>query len=723
MPGTVRDSVRSALLLLVVTSIACEGSVLMGLAPAPATGGPPAASSGVPGGAPAATSPGASPTDPPATNTTPPAAVPGGTPLVLTAPAAMSIPTTRPRLWWNAERLAQAKRWFAANPFTPRADQPENLALHHVLTGDATSARSAIAWLMNLTVGTGETSSDGARWYGETAILIFDWCHDQMTEAERATIIARWNGYITTLDAKPWGGPGMEANNYYWGYLRNALEWAVASYHENPQAPAILEHALETRWKKSFLPYAAGPGKGGVPQEGSQYGRYILSYATIPMTTAALLGNDMWNQTAFFKEALLYLFYATTPSPTVTRGTSQSRYELFPFNDDEFFRQGGTAEFPHYAAFVAGAIERWRGTGLAGHAQAWLDQVRPAFNKLDAAVFTPTAPRPLSALPLDYYAPGNSYLYTRNRWGADATLVNLTLGRTTGTGQGGHEHTDWGGFQIWRAGRWLSRESTGYVDPIAGFKGGPAIDCSSELGHNAAVLFDGAGIKGRAFRKGPPRTLRLESRPQHSYAVVDLSDAYRVVAGTPPDRDNPFARTAVREYLFVRPLETLVVLDRLEASGEQKPAAAITRTFVTHFETAPQVQGASVLDVNGDQALRLTTLVPAAPVYRVIDEGGPIGQFRLELDGGGAAQSYFLNVLSARGAQDAEVSARVSETADGFEVTLSHPTKGSGKVLFKKGMASSGGAFGYAASGAPVTAPLIDRVQGIQVGNDGPAWQ
>jgi hypothetical protein len=657
-------------------------------------------------------------TPPPATPPAP-AASTGAPPLALALPTAMNIPTTHPRLWWNAERLARAKTWFAAHPFTPKADEPLNQAFHYLLTGNAASARQAISYLMNLSIGTSETSSDSARWYGEIGLLIFDWCHDQLTDAERAALVTRWNGYVNTLDAKVWGGPGMEANNYYWGYLRNAFEWAVASYQENPEAPAILKHALETRWRDSFLPFAAAAGKGGVPQEGSQYGRYILQYPVIPMTTAALLGNDMWNQTAFYKEALFYLIYSSTPAPTATRGMAQSKFEMFPFNDDEFFRQGGTAEDSHYASFLAAAIERWRGSSLAGYAQAWLDLVKPPMDPVDASVFTPATAKPFSGLPLDYFAPGNSYFYTRNRWAPDATLVNLTLGRTTGTGQGGHEHTDWGGFQMWRAGRWLSRESTGYVDPIAGFRGAGTVDCSSEIGHNAAVLFDGAGIKSRAGRKGPPRTLRVESRPDYSFAVVDLSDAYHIVPGERVERDNPLVKSAVREYLFVRPLESLIVLDRLEATNP-----GTTRTFITHFETSPQIQGASVLDVNGDQAVRVSTLSPAAPAYRVVDEGGPIGQFRLELDGGsGAAQSYFLNVLSARGAQDPEVTAKLVETGDAFEVTLTHPTKGTAKVVLKKGMTSAGGSFGYSAGPVPALAPLTDRVQGTHMSNEGPVWE
>ena len=76
---------------------------------------------------------------------------------------------------------------------------------------------------------------------------MFDWCYDQMTANERSTLITRWNGYIETLNAKDWGGIGMEANNYYTGYMRNTIEWGIATYPRTT-APAILQYGLATRW-------------------------------------------------------------------------------------------------------------------------------------------------------------------------------------------------------------------------------------------------------------------------------------------------------------------------------------------------------------------------------------------------------------------------------------------------------------------------------------------
>ena len=66
--------------------------------------------------------------------------------------------------------------------------------------------------------------------------------------------------------------------NYYWGYWRSALDWAITSAQDgNPLATTFLNDALITRWQNSFLPYAAGGrGRGGVAAEGSILSRSVL---------------------------------------------------------------------------------------------------------------------------------------------------------------------------------------------------------------------------------------------------------------------------------------------------------------------------------------------------------------------------------------------------------------------------------------------------------------
>jgi hypothetical protein len=172
-------------------------------------------------------------------------------------------------------------------------------------------------------------------------------------------------------------------------------------------------------------------------------------------------------------------------------------------------------------------------------------------------------------------------------------------------------------------------------------------------------------------------------------------------------------------------LETLVVFDRiLSKDGGQTLAANTAKMALIHFEAAPVLQDANhALATLGNQAVRLTTLLPSTPVYKVVNEG-PVGQNRLQISTSGAAQSYFLNVLQGRDAAGADLTSQLTETSTSFSVILSHPTLGTATFTFLKGDTSSGGSFGYTATGTSTTStPLPSRVQGVTVNDNGPAWE
>src|SRR5512134_2863730 len=52
----------------------------------------------------------------------------------------LEIPTTRPRLWWTPERLAQARAWYAANSFNPGRTDYLGQAFRFLMTGETAYA-------------------------------------------------------------------------------------------------------------------------------------------------------------------------------------------------------------------------------------------------------------------------------------------------------------------------------------------------------------------------------------------------------------------------------------------------------------------------------------------------------------------------------------------------------------------------------------------------------
>jgi hypothetical protein len=304
----------------------------------------------------------------------------------------------------------------------------------------------------------------------------------------------------------------------------------------------------------------------------------------------------------------------------------------------------------------------------------------------------------------------------------------------------GHSHEDWGSFSLWRGGRWVMRETAGYSDSIAGTPGiasNASQDSGSQLAHNVPVFTNVAlGLDSNAKYTLPtvhpsgPSVNRLESNTKYFYADVDLTGAYKW------DNGHSSFNTGVvghveRELLYVRSLETTIVLDRITTQNQTHPSAALTAaqvvtSFLTHYETNPTIEDANhYTATNGTQVLRQTVLLPATPTFRVIDEGGDVGQFRVEVDASGAAQRYQLHVLQARDTAGSNLQAGVVDSTPGdaasgtFTVTL-HPATGSDTVIvFNKGPSSSAGSINVAGAGV---VNLRTTVQPISYTDNGPAW-
>jgi hypothetical protein len=622
----------------------------------------------------------------------------------------LTIPAGHPRIWWNAERITRAREWYQRNPFTARTYPPEegafDNALLYVLTGNAQYCRTAIGYASGILVTnlaanspTEGVASDGLRWYGEQVIVTYDWCHAQLTQEEKDLLLNRWNFYLDNIRQHSWGNALMYESNFNWGYMRNMIEWGIATYGENPMADTLLADGLINRWQNNFAPYArTGGGRGGVWQEGSNYGGAIGDYATIPFVTAMLLGRNILAETNHQKENIYYVIYATTPDRTFHLPSGKSFYEIFPFADDGRFQDGGFITSSVWGDFMATVSDHWRDQPAGQYARRWINLVSSVSSPLIQAVDHGSATLDFSNLPLDYYAAGPAFLYGRNQWGAQATTWQLQLGLARDPG---HGHNDLGSWQIWRNGRWLSRETTGYVDTILNYAGTGVVDNGEAVGHNT-ILINGDGSSAKHEKPETMYTMRrVESRPQYSFSAVDLSPGY-----------SSRASHVEREFLFIRSLETMLVFDRIDAAS--------TKTFLAHFEQSPTVDQANrvVNAVNGTQALRLTTLLPAAPTYTVITEGSHVGQYRLQVDSPGAGQTYFLHVLQAKGASDPNVSASLVDGGSSYTVTLTHPTKGAVVVLLQKGMTSAGGSITMSGQ----TYALINGMQPMTVTSSGPAW-
>ncbi|MBL8953229.1 MAG: heparinase II/III family protein [Myxococcaceae bacterium] len=606
----------------------------------------------------------------------------------------LAIPPGHPRIGFDAQRLAAARERFTAQPFTPRRDAWDEVALRALLSRDPQSCRTAIDRALGHDVSS--FSSDIANWEAEAAILAYDWCFDAWSAAERADFIARWNSFLLEETMQAWGNTDMPQSDVFWHYLRNELLFGVATFHENPMADGFLRHALDVRFTGAFVPSAANGGRGGVLQPGSNRGCFVTSAATLPFVTAQLHGRDLWAETAFFRDAVWYLAYATTPALTRLDGSSSRFFEVFPSNEDGEWEFGNSAGRSEYGDFMTAAERRYPASATGRIARSWLDLTGAPRSQAARSTESPIVAAPFTGLPLDAFFAGTQWLYGRSAWGGAATVFQAQLGVLSGNG---FEHEDLGNWQLWRNGVWLSRESAAYYVMYVGQGGMGSQFARHAIGHNV-LLVNGRGLAHEEGR-GAPVVRRLESNPQWVYADADLTGGYRVTDMYNPQRDNPAAQHVERELLFLRGLETLVILDRVQTTAPS--------TFLAHFETAPVLEDAThVSAVNADQAVRLTTLLPAGATYRVVNEGS-LGQHRLEVDTAATGLVYFLHVVQARDASGANHATALSESATQLTVTVGGTT-----VVFEKGLTSSGGTV----NGVPLRAD----VQPVQLGDNGPVW-
>jgi Heparinase II/III-like protein len=650
------------------------------------------------------------------------------------SPHGLSIPAGNFMLYFDTQRLATARQWFAAQKGTwsprsyPTEAQAADNAFLYLMNGNTAAAQSAINWASTFSFYSTGPGNE-ARWMGEYQILVFSWLKTIMTAQQRQATIASINRAIANDLTKMWGGPNMPANNYNWGFTRNALLWGIASYNEtyvDPQgrtqrqiADEFLTNAIVTRWMNSTAPFYGGSeARGGALPEGSHYGPYLLSYFTVPLVQSRLMTRPLAANTNFFKEALVALVHTTTPKPTYgsPRHNIAPRYQIFAYGDEQDNDGFPTAAEDDIGLFVTMAAQEWSGTTLGQYARHWLNRVQPASDPWLRATDTGAGqPSPgFGSLPLDYYSSGAGYFYTRDTWGSTAadkpTVVLMQLKQAKGS----HAHCDAGSFQMLRNDRWLTRETPGRSVTYANHNGTGTISDMTVWAHNGLTVNNSNVGEFCGDDRTPPVVTRLESRPSYAYAAVDLSQYHAI----------SIAPNIVREFVHAKDLDTLVVFDRIRSTSD------VPKTFLVHFQTNPTRSGNVSMATSGNEQLRLTTLTSAisgqSTSYTVIDEasaGGGAGgtwepQHRLQITTQGTLDSYHINVLQGRSVGDSDVTASLGQTATDFTVTLTRPGSQTVVVTFNKGMTSSGGSIQV---GSSLTG-LHSGVQNSIVTDAGVSW-
>jgi len=671
----------------------------------------------------------------------------------------------------NSTQYSNAQTWLTNNPFTPGTCDDyhpkycNGIALKHTLNG-ANDCSAAITWGLGL--ANNATSSGAASCGGQGAdnsinscsealVYVYDMCYDQMNSTQRSQYLAGGNVWFGNYNSGTgngtigYGCPLGLLNNHCWGHERAAFMWGVATFAENnTNAEANLDE-WSGQWT-NFKTLAAsstvgstGAGYGGVTQEGLNYGKLVTMDFVPILNSAQWLGRDLMAETAFFQWVPYSLIYGLLPAQTYSSPGATTCWEFFPWNEGHLLCDAtdflnNSSEVTNTSDLMAVIATYYSGTNTGGYSKTWLNSVAATQMPLDTWVASltavPSSATPYTSLPLDFYAPGAGFFWGRKAWDTSSAITHWQLNTPSAVG---HITAVAGTWQMWRGGYWLSRTTAGYSQNFTGYNStGYIPNTASGVQNGILVNPDNQGCTPGSTCQGdggeyilasvpsyppasPAQTSRLESQSGYAYAAVDISGSYcRVTCASHPANSNPAVNTIVREFVWVRDLETLVVFDRILANDVGSTTAGnIKRTFLAHCEVAWSLTGANTATCNPGtgQNLYLTTLLPGTPnpSYHVTNEqtyaSNANGQYRLEVnDTPGTAQSYFLHVLTP----SATLSPSVSNSGGNYIVTLD----GSHSITFVQGSTSSGGSITLSGT----TTNFTSSVEQLNVTSAGVTW-
>lgn len=592
------------------------------------------------------------------------------------------IPTTHPRIYMGAKAQLDAKLATptpAAKRFRDMVDaqvggqnfygfEAWNASLLGALTGDAKYCKYAVdtteTWVKSeeALIASGERAEVAGDSYlavGEiigSLALVYDHCHASLTDEQRT----RWRAYanqavwnVWNPETAKWGGKTFTwsgwsidnpYNNYHYSFLRATMLLGLATHGEAPEGAQWVDLFRKDKLAKLVTAFEQNL-QGGGSREGTGYGTSFKTLFEIYDCWEATTGERIWDLTGHTRASLVHFMHATTP--TLDR--------IAPFGDHA---RDSTAEFFDYHRELVLAAQHLIGKDPIGEvAQTYLEGVSiPEMAQRflfvwDFMYSDPNhAKQPLTKLATTYHGAGTGMTFVRSGWTKDATWGAFIAGPYTES----HAHKDQGSLLFYKNG-WL-----GYDANIASNSGLE----QEEESHNLVRLVDGTTTLHMQESKSPGQTTSLSDNGN----VVHWASKLEALYG------NPSVTRVEREVVFLRPLETFVVFDRIEAD--------VTKTvWQLNAPVTPTSSGGKWTVAGTGTSLETFVLAPSDATTSVTNAAGISGSVtsgaRLDVSSGG--HTRFLTVLAPGG----KVTSATASTASGnTTANLSFAGGASGTVSF-----------------------------------------
>jgi hypothetical protein len=465
--------------------------------------------------------------------------------------------------------------------------------------------------------------------------LVYDWCFDYLTPAQKA----RWTAYANQSVSNvwshktarwgtalhPWTGWSVDnpANNYYYSFLRATMLLGLATHGENPLADSWLQMFRQTKMELQLLPLFARDLQGGGSREGTGYGTALKSLFQLFDWWRHSTGEALAERNGHALASIPHMLHSITPTldrlaPTGDHARD-SKAMLFDYHREYLLVL--MALFPqHHLSQSAGDLL----------SRSSVTRMKHGFNAYVDFMYEPPAARPgaLADLSLSYWAPGTGQLMMRSGWDSSATYANFICGPYSES----HAHRDQGSFVLFKR-QWLAQDSN--LEAHSGLEQGEEM-------HNL-VRFE---RNGQIIKQAYNSTCELQGLVDNDvfvHASARLTPSYRGRSGVVK---------VERELFFFRP-NTVVVFDRATATGED-----VRRVWSLNVPSLPTSQKEPFTFSGSGSTMELHRLLPLTAQLQWV-EGTVVSLpgatptragIRLDVAHQQGAQSLFLNLLSLDGA-------------------------------------------------------------------------
>ncbi len=573
-----------------------------------------------------------------------------------------------------------------------------NAALLGAITGDAKYCTHAIketdAWVSEeeQRIAQGQNAGVARDSYLEVGniigslAMVYDWCYAALTPEQRT----RWGAYANQAvwnvwnheqarwgsGSHPWSGWSVENpyNNYHYSFLRATMLLGLATFKESPDGPRWVDLFRKDKLAKLFEAYNENL-EGGGSREGTGYGLSQRSLFEIYDFWEASTKERVWDLTPSTRLSVAHFIHSTVP--TLDR--------VAPIGDHA---RDSTASFFDYHREQVLVLQKLLGPGdqLGDVAQTFLEgvsvkEMEQFFEYVwDFLYADPNhAKLPLEKLPTTYYGPGTGYTFLRSSWAKDATWGALIAGPYTES----HAHRDQGSLLIYKN-TWLAYDQN--VSSTSGIE-------QDEQLHNLVRLVQGGQPLRMRAEKNPGRTVALSSDDSVVYWSGKLDALY----------DRPNVTRVEREVVFVKPLETFVVFDRIAATGIDGSV------WQLNSKPMPQQSGGKWTITDAGTTLEVFPLLPAGATATVVPwSGGYNGGSRLDI--ASTSNTRYLTVLAPSGRVQ---SATTSQAGGNSTATITFVGGATGTIAFSTD--GTGGHVTLTGGGLSVDANLATTVQQIPV--------